>query len=226
MLNENIIQKLIQGDFTTMSNIYRYSGAINLKPENLAEHSYYVILLSDLISEDIKYRFPEKNIDKSKVLLYSIYHDYEEIYTGDIITPVKYKIPGFKDKLEELGEMLLNEGTTKNFEWYDYLSKHIQDQHWSYEKNKDKILENRIVKFADMFQSLIYCVKEVNLGNSTFEPTLKRQITAFIKKYSKSVIFRHYVKHLLDLIERNQLLKTNIIEVNWEEFNSIQANEE
>jgi 5'-deoxynucleotidase YfbR-like HD superfamily hydrolase len=40
-----------------MSNVYRYSGTTVLKQENLAEHSYFVALLADLIAEDLSQKF-------------------------------------------------------------------------------------------------------------------------------------------------------------------------
>jgi len=38
-------------------------------------------VLADLISEDIKKRYPDKKINKEDIYKFAIYHDYEEIYS-------------------------------------------------------------------------------------------------------------------------------------------------
>jgi 5'-deoxynucleotidase YfbR-like HD superfamily hydrolase len=84
-----------------MSDVIRYSGTKVLNKENLAEHSYYVSVLADSIAEDIEYKH-EINIDRYKVLKYALYHDIEEIFTGDIVTPLKYKSQDLRVKFEEV----------------------------------------------------------------------------------------------------------------------------
>ena len=72
-----------------------------MNKENLAEHSYYVSVLADSLAEDFEFRFGLK-LDRYKVLKYALYHDIEEIFTGDIVSPVKYKSDELRVKFEEV----------------------------------------------------------------------------------------------------------------------------
>lgn len=219
-MNWNLIYQLLTWDLLTMSNIQRYSWAPVLLKENLAEHSYYVSVLADLICEDIIKRYPQKEINRLNVLRFALYHDYEEIYTWDIVTPVKYKSEEFRKGLEHLGKLLLDEWVKSNFIENEHVWLRIQEANRDYESKKDKDLENRIVKFADMLQSLSYVIREVNLWNSYMEPKVKRIIKTMITKYGPTTYFRPYIKNLFDILEQKKLLKSNIIDLDWEEFQS------
>lgn len=221
----NIIYQLLTGDLFTMSNIQRYSWAKILIKETLAEHSYYVSVLADLITEDIVKRYPTKEIDRLAVLRFALYHDYEEVYTGDIVTPVKYKNEEFRKLLEQLWTVLLNEGVTENFLDNEHIGNRIRESNSEYEAKKDKDLENRIVKFADILQSLSYVVTEVNLGNTYMEEPVKRIVKTMITKYGSTTYFRPYIKSLLEVIEQKKLIKANIIEIDWDEFFRLWAEE-
>ena len=97
----NISIQFLEGFFDRMSDVIRYSGTKVLNKENLAEHSYYVSVLADGIAEDIEQKF-DISIDRYKVLKYALYHDIEEIFTGDLVTPVKYKSQDLRIKFEEV----------------------------------------------------------------------------------------------------------------------------
>jgi 5'-deoxynucleotidase YfbR-like HD superfamily hydrolase len=64
----SIIDQLLTGAHTNMSNVFRYSIRRVIQKENLAEHSFYVALLADLISEDVVKNNPEVKINRELVL--------------------------------------------------------------------------------------------------------------------------------------------------------------
>lgn len=220
-MKNNLIYQLLKWDIVNMSNIQRYSWATVIKQENLAEHSYYVTVLSDLIAEDIEEKYPQKELDRGNILRYALYHDYEEVYTWDIVTPVKYKSEEVKEWLEKLWKILLREWVESNFKWNSHIAKRIKSSTFEYESKKDKDLENRIVKFADILQSLIYIIREINLWNIYTEPILKRIISTLIKKYWPTNYFRSYVEDLLKILEEEKLLKWNLLQIDWEEFKNL-----
>jgi 5'-deoxynucleotidase YfbR-like HD superfamily hydrolase len=174
--------------------------------------------LADLIAEDLSQKFWFKSIDRYKVLAFAMYHDMEEVFTWDLITPVKNRNKEVKAGFEKLWELLLREEFSENFKWNEHISNRIIKAHKDYELRKDKDIENRIVKFADIIQSLWYVIKEVNLWNSYMEKVLKNIINSLIEKYSSSTYFRWYIKDILEAIEKDNLLKTNIIDIDWEFF--------
>jgi putative hydrolases of HD superfamily len=161
----NISVQFLKGFFDRMSDVVRYSGTKILNKENLAEHTYYVSVLADSIAEDLEFRF-DVNIDRYKVLKYALYHDIEEIFTGDIVTPVKYKSKALKMKFEEVGNLILKEELKNHFQGNLHIAEMILDTHKEYEEKKETSLENMIVKFADILQALSYTISELNLGNT------------------------------------------------------------
>jgi len=185
-----------------MSNVQRYSWTQVIIPENLAQHSYYVTVLADLISEDIKHRFLNIEINKSDLLSFALYHDYEEIYTWDIVTPVKYKNKEFRRQLDSLWNLLLKEWTISNFEWNSHVWNRIKNSHEAYELWKDEKIESQIVKFADMIQALWYVMQEVNMWNSYMSPVLKNIVKSIMDKYWSIEYFKLYTDNLLDVFEK------------------------
>lgn len=213
-----VIDQIIQSDIFLMNTIKRYSWTEVLKEENLAEHSYYVSVIADLIAEDILERFPNKELDRWKILRFALYHDYEEIYTWDIVTPVKYKSDEVRNWIEKLGKMLLKEWANADFKWNSHISRRIKKSAFEYESKKDLDLENRIVKFADILQSLTYSIKEINLWNIYMEKILKNIIEILIQRYGSTIYFRTYIEQLLKVIEKEGLLKAEIVKIDWEKF--------
>ena len=72
-----------------MKYISRWALMRNSREENLSEHTLEVAMIAHglaLISKD-RYSI---NVDESRAALKGIYHDANEIITGDMPTPVKY----------------------------------------------------------------------------------------------------------------------------------------
>lgn len=69
--------------------IHRWSLMRNTVPENVAEHTFYVALLTHAlgaISRDVL----GKEIDVNRAVELALFHDVTEVITGDIPTPVKH----------------------------------------------------------------------------------------------------------------------------------------
>ena len=160
--NQCISQQFLAGFFDRMSDVIRYSGTKVLNKENLAEHSYYVSVLADSLAEDFEFRFG-LHIDRYRVLKYALYHDIEEIFTGDIVSPVKYKSHELRMKFEEVGNMILTEQLDAHFSGNTHIATMILNAHREYEEHKQDTLENMIVKFADILQASSYTRSELKM---------------------------------------------------------------
>lgn len=206
-----MIKELSNSSVLSMSNVIRYSGTKVLHQENLAEHSYYVVVLSDLLLSDIKERFPLKKIDSSKVLRYALYYDYEEVSTWDIITPVKEASSELRKELWRVWQMLMKESLNSEY-WdkYKNVTRAITEPFHEHKINKESKLESRIVKFADMLQAFMYNKTEVDLWNLCFVPVLE----AIIDKWDKSRIFNKYVKELIEIVNEWENTKQEFEEIN------------
>lgn len=202
MYNKLSIQ-FLNGFFDRMSDVVRYSWTKVLKKENLAEHSYYVSIISDCIVEDIEKNF-EIKIDKYKVLKYALYHDIEEIFTWDIVSPVKYKSEKLRQELEKVGYLILEEEIQKSFP--KHIANMIINTHKDYEEHKQENLENMIVKFADIIQAISYTISEQKLWNTYLQHVTQNLINILKNKYWNTEYFSAYVEEILEFLYSNNYL--------------------
>lgn len=91
-------------DVYRASDINRWQVVKTIKNQSVAEHSFNVAMIADVLNA----RITNKSILSPKVIVYALYHDIPEIYTGDIVTPIKEHIKNkckenfFEDFEEEL----------------------------------------------------------------------------------------------------------------------------
>lgn len=191
-MENNLISNLMNSSYKNLSDIFRYSRTRVIQKENLAEHSYYVTLISDIIAEDISSKH-DVNINREKILRFALYHDFEEWITWDIITPVKKSSKVFKKELEKIWESLLKESIEREFIWYKHIQRLILSSHQNYEKFKNIDLENKIVKFSDIIQALLYSYIEYNTWNKFFKNIINDIKLELNRLYSKDLYFKDYL---------------------------------
>jgi len=191
-----LIRNLVEGEYKNIADVYRHTGQRTSKSENIAEHSYFVTLLADIITTDLLEKYKDLEIDRYKILKYGIYHDFDEVYTWDIITPVKYKSIWLKKELEMAGELLLKEGLKESFLEQEHVQKDIINSFEAYEKNKMDILENQIVKFSDMLQYILFATVEARMWNQNFSKTLTKVIIKFADIWKKHEYLWEYADDL------------------------------
>lgn len=148
-----------------MPLIRRWSLMFCHKPENIAEHSHQVAVVSHLLAIIYNKNIadPEQKISPEKAATIALYHDQIEIYTGDTVTPIKYHNPELTSefkKLEHSAETLcldtLPEELKGDFEDI-LLSRNIDKQY------------ARIIKSADVICAYIKTLDELKHHNYEFE---------------------------------------------------------
>tara|TARA_B110000438_G_C15481849_1_gene507628 strand:- start:219 stop:668 length:450 start_codon:yes stop_codon:yes gene_type:complete len=139
----------------------------------------------------------------------ALYHDTEEAYTGDLITPVKNKSATLKKEWDKMCSVMMHEGLTHDFPEQSHISNHILSIHTTYEDGKNTILENQIVKFADGLQSLIYLLREIGFGNKHVIPIMLNIIKSLDKRFSNHQYLAYYVNQVKNAVQTNlELLST------------------
>ena len=133
-------------------------------------------------------------------MLYAAYHDAQEVFTGDLPTPVKYRNPVIRDAYKAVehaaSERLL-----------DSLPDDLRPAYTPYLCPDCECLEWKLVKAADKLSGLIKCREELSFGNREFSAAEKAQLTAirelnlpaaelFVKNY-----LPFYAQSLDDLLE-------------------------
>lgn len=190
---ETFLSAVINGCHSNLAHIYRYSGTMLVRRENLAEHSYYVALIADMLATDISAKFPETALDREKILRYALLHDFEEAVTGDIVTTPKYASKAFRKALEEVGNKILTKTVEKEFAEHPEIAERLLGSRSEYEEGKYEVPECRVVKFADMLQALSYSVSEFRCGNSVFESVCVRIAKDMGAKFGEDSMLAEYV---------------------------------
>lgn len=193
MLN---LKEVLIGDLQRMSHIIRYSQQPKIRVENVAEHSWYVVLYSLLIAEDLEVRGIAVN--GFSLLRRATVHDLDESLTGDIQRTFKHSYPGLTEKIKEATvhifvNMLDKIGSNRDIVYKD----------WEEAKNED--IEGSIVRLADFLSVVSYVNQEIRMGNSSMVPILSDvkkwiEITFFNFCEDHKVALRPYYEQVMELL--------------------------
>jgi 5'-deoxynucleotidase len=130
-------------------------------PENVAEHSFQVALLTHALCTIARSVFG-KEVDTGSAVILALFHDAEEVMTGDIPSPVKHHNPGMLRSVREI-ESLASEQLLSMVpgqlapEYRPLITSAERDpalMHW--------------VKAADALDAYLKCAIEFAAGNREF----------------------------------------------------------
>lgn len=155
-----------------MKYINRWALMKNTSNENLCEHSFEVAIIAHALCIIGNERLG-RNYDADKAAVFALYHDFTEIITGDMPTPIKYK----NDTLKTAYKNIERETAQSLVE---YLPNDLKGE---YEKIMLDIPDELkpIIKAADKISALIKCTEEMKMGNNEFK-TAKQSTYEAIKK--------------------------------------------
>ena len=144
-----------------MKYINRWGLMRNTKEENVSEHSLEVAVIAHALTLIQKYRL-NKEVNSEKTVLYAIYHDSSEIFTGDLPTPIKYYNStiktAYKDVEHSANKRLLGLLPDDFYEEFEpiLIPKDVESQIW------------KTIKAADKISAYIKCLEEEKSGNKEF----------------------------------------------------------
>jgi len=151
------------------ANVKRYHTVTTLVPETVGHHSHGVALLVFMLS---------KEQPSSNLVFAALVHDLAEHQTGDMPSPSKRQM-----------------GISSQFTmWEENI---LEDSGWMHEGLTPE--EARLLKVADIGQGALYCVEEIQRGNSKMSIVLDRYLS-----YAKSmnlagneIVFFNTIKDML-----------------------------
>lgn len=144
-----------------MKYINRWGLMRNIKDENVSEHSLDVAVIAHALTIIQKKRL-NMDVNPEKTVLYAIYHDASEIFTGDMPTPVKYFNHVIKTAYKEVeltaNKKLLNLLPDDFYEDYEaaLIPREEEVEIW------------KTIKAADKISAYIKCIEEEKSGNKEF----------------------------------------------------------
>ena len=137
-----------------MKHIKRWGLMQNTRDENLSEHSLEVALIANLLS-NIGNTYFGKSYNAEYITTQALFHDAQEILTGDLPTPIKY----YNKEITKVYKNIENEAKEKLLKT---LPKELTEKYVNYFE------DNNIIKAADKLAAYIKCKKEINAGNKEF----------------------------------------------------------
>lgn len=171
----NMRESLI-GNTRRLAHIRRYSSYPVIRPENVAEHSFYVALYGMMVAEDLRRR--GYVVDLGLVAQKAISHDISEALTGDVVRSFKYATDYIHEAIS-MTEQSLTERSMPDF---------LHDL-WC--EAKDSSIEGRIIAFADVLCVVAYMYEEWLSGNRHMRVVTK-EAKDFILKFTEDAMFRPY----------------------------------
>ena len=155
-------------------------------PENVAEHSYDVALLTHALCT-IRTEVYGGEIDTGRAVVLALFHDVAEVITGDIPAPVKHHDEAIQQNLRAMeslaGEQLLSMVPPELLPAYKPLIR-------ASTTDADLI---SIVKAADKLSAYLKCASEIAAGNREFA-VAKRQLEDIVNALSVPEV-DYFLKH-------------------------------
>jgi 5'-deoxynucleotidase len=139
-------------------------------PESVGEHSFQVALLTQSLCT-VATKVFGKEVDVGSAVILALFHDAEEVVTGDIPAPVKHHNPGMLRSVREI-EALASD------ELLGMLPDVLRDTYAPLidQRQRDPELM-RWVKAADALDAYLKCATELAVGNKEFA-VAERQLEA------------------------------------------------
>ena len=162
---EKVIKEL--DSLYSLKHITRYNNMARIKEESVAEHSYFVALITARL-----YQYYDFNLEKA--LLMAIVHDIFEIHISDVPRNVKESYPKLKNVMIEIEDDCIR----KKYPEYEDLI---------YDFNGKHSIEALIVKIADNLSVIQYAKTEVNLGSTYYMPNVIKTAEESINKLKKQI---------------------------------------
>lgn len=154
-----------------MKYIRRWSLMHASRTESLSEHAADTAILAHTLCL-IARKITGTPVRPETVAVAALYHDAQEILTGDMPTPVKYK----NERLRKAYKALEAESAAALL---GYLPAQLRDEMAGYVTGSRLTeAEEKLLKAADRLSALIKCTEEVQAGNREFAAALTQQRAA------------------------------------------------
>jgi 5'-deoxynucleotidase YfbR-like HD superfamily hydrolase len=174
-----------------LQRLSRWQLKTTMIPQNLAEHTCNVMLISMIISDFLRSLGLLVNVEK--VLRKAALHDLDEVAVGfDVPTPIKYDKESTREFINKLG-----------FKYYSEMIKELPENvrvEYIKAKQEGESLEDGVVQVADKLDALIYALEQVKFGNYYFNDVVEDKVR-FLKQI-KPEILRHLTLSIIEYYKR------------------------
>ncbi|MCC4722596.1 YfbR-like 5'-deoxynucleotidase [Salinicoccus sp. RF5] len=191
-----------------LEKLVRCPGKFKYQDHNVAAHSFKVTKIAQYLGTVEEYHGNE--IDWKSLYEKALNHDYPEIFTGDIKTPVKYASGELNMLFKEVEESMTTRFIEEEFppEYQDIYLKRLRE-------GKDGSLEGQILSVADKIDLLYESFGEIQKRNPEplfFEIYEMSLLT--IRKFSHLTCVQDFLENILtDMLKERFIPKTELMDI-------------
>jgi len=162
------------GEIRRLASVWRYSSIPITVPENVADHSFWVILYSAMIHLELQCQSTKSQGRKYgkqdvllNILLKATTHDVGEAMTGDIVRPFKYSSSVLKEAIDRAERSMMN-ALPASVNIFRHMCQSDDDEINTY--------VNAVVKAADFMSLYQFMRREVLRGNCEIRDFVGRMV--------------------------------------------------
>lgn len=170
--------------------IKRWGLMRNISEENLSSHSFEVAIIAHALAI-IGNTYFGKSYNPDRVCTIALFHDAEEVYTGDMPTPIKYFNDDIRDTYKEIEKIASKSLISK-------LPTELQPTYSNILNNEDEEIY-KLVKAADKLCAYIKCIEEEKCGNTEF--SLAKESTKKALKTLDLPELKYFIDNMLPSFE-------------------------
>lgn len=198
------IHKYFQS-LSDLEGIYRCPGVFKYQEHSVASHSFKVATIAQFLAT-----IEERNgqsVNWKKVYERALNHDYSELFTGDIKTPVKYALPKLRELLSQVEGSMTQEFLDNQFP--PEFRKCYEER---FSEGKDDSIEGKILAVADKIDLLYEAYGEIQKGNpeALFLQIYKEALESILK-FQELASVRYFLTVILrEMIDEESVSQTSI----------------
>lgn len=186
-----------------LEGIHRCPGKFKYQEHSVASHSFKVTKIAQFLGTVEDHHGTE--VDWRLLYEKAINHDYAELFTGDIKTPVKYASPELKELFSQVEETM-----TRKFIEAEIPEEFREIYTQRFSEGKDDTIEGKILAAADKIDLLYESFGEILKGNP--EPLfmeIYEEALSTINSYRELHSVQYFLDNVLPemLEERNNVAK-------------------
>lgn len=191
-----------------LEKLVRCPGKFKYQDHNVAAHSFKVTKIAQYLGTVEEYHGNE--INWKSLYEKALNHDYPEIFTGDIKTPVKYASGELNMLFKEVEESMTTRFIEEEFppEYHGIYLKRLRE-------GKDGSLEGQILSVADKIDLLYESFGEIQKRNPEplfFEIYEMSLLT--IRKFSHLTCVQDFLENILtDMLKERFIPKTELMDI-------------
>ena len=188
--------------------LVRCPGKFKYQDHNVAAHSFKVTKIAQYLATVEEQNGQE--IDWKLVYEKALNHDYPEIFTGDIKTPVKYASYEIKKLFSQVEEEMIDKFITEEFpEQYQDIYRH------RLQEGKDDSIEGQILSVADKIDLLYESFGEIQKRNpeplffEIYESSLET-----IMQFDHLASVQDFIQHIIpDMLQEKFIPRSELREI-------------